>query len=620
MMKTKMMCLALALATCLCTTQASAAEAKEKAKDDAKGVIAVFSLDGPVLETPMQEDFLFLSQRGESLKDLVARMKDARDDKDVKACALLLENAYLNLAQIEEIRQVMDQIKSAGKDVHTHADSLSTGSYALLSGASRISVVPTGDVWIMGLLAESPYLRGLLDKIDVKPDFLTCGDYKSAAEIFMRDGPSPEAERMLAWLLDSIYQTYVTLVADGRGVSTEKARAWIDGGPYTAERAKELGIIDDVQFRQDFVAQLKAKYGDGVQFDRKYAKKKRDEIDLSSPLAVFKIWVELLKGPKKAAAEKNAVAIVYVEGPILPGKPEVNPFVMEKAAYSTPIRKALDKVADDDSVKAAVLRIDSPGGSAVASEIILDATKRVKGKKPFVVSMGSVAGSGGYYVACGADTIFADSSTITGSIGVVGGKLATTGMWSKIGITWHSSKRGANADMLSSEDVFTDQQRKRLQALMDEIYAAFKGHVTAVRGDRLKKQIDEIAGGRVYTGQQALELGLVDRIGTLRDAIEYSAKQAKMKDYEVRVVPRPKTFVELLSQDLLDKDEDDDALSTSLGRLAGDRSAWLFDAVLPYQNRLDPRRLEAVKMALMRLALLQDERAVLMMPEIYIND
>jgi len=618
-MKTKMICLALALGACLCTTQTTAGEGKEKKKTDGKGVIAVFSLDGSVLETPAKEDFLFVSQRGESLKDLVARMKEARDDKDVKACVLMLENASLNLAQTEEIRQVMDQIKSAGKPIHTHADSLSTGSYALLSGASRISVVPTGDVWIMGIFAESPYLRGLLDMIEVKPDFLTCGDYKSAAEIFMRRGPSPEAERMLAWLLDSIYETCVTLVAEGRGVSTEKAREWIDGGPYTAKRAKKLGIIDSVQFRQDFLADLKAKYGDGVQFDKKYAKKKRRELDLSSPLAVLKLWAELFQGPKKKAAEKNAVAVVYVEGPILTGKADVNPFVMEKAAYSTPIRKALDKVAGDDSVKAVVLRIDSPGGSAVASEIILDATKRVKAKKPFVVSMGGVAASGGYYVACAADTIFADASTITASIGVVGGKLATTGMWNKIGITWHSSKRGANADMLSSEDVFTDEQRKRLQAVLDEIYSTFKGHVVAARGDRLKKDIDQIAGGRVYTGRQALELGLVDRIGSLEDAIAYCAKQAKIKDYEVRVVPRPKTFMELLSEDLIDQDEDDDAISTWLGRLIGDRSVSLFDAALPYQDRLDPDRLDVVKTALKRLALLQDERAVLMMPEIYIG-
>ena len=165
-----------------------------------------------------------------------------------------------------------------------------------------------------------------------------------------------------------------------------------------------------------------------------------------------------------------------------------------------------------------MLRVDSPGGSALASEIILDATRRVKAKKPFIVSMGNVAGSGGYYVACGADTIFADEATITGSIGVVGGKLATSGLYDKLGVTFKAYRRGQNAGMLASGDAFTPGERLKMRSWMDEIYGVFKGHVTAIRGNRLKKPIDDLAGGRVYTGKQALELGLVDRIGTLHDA------------------------------------------------------------------------------------------------------
>src|SRR5262249_42540420 len=159
----------------------------------------------------------------------------------------------------------------------------------------------------------------------------------------------------------------------------------------------------------------------------------------------------------------------------------------------------------------------------------------VKAKKPFVVSMGDVAGSGGYYVACAADTIFADESTITGSIGVVSGKLVTTGMWNSVGVTFKEYQRGANSGMLSTSRPFSKQERDRMQSWMDEIYGVFKGHVTAIRGNRLKKPLDEIAGGRVYTGRQALDLGLVDKIGTLNDAIKYVAGEAKVKDYDVRV-------------------------------------------------------------------------------------
>src|SRR5205085_5197410 len=195
----------------------------------------------------------------------------------------------------------------------------------------------------------------------------------------------------------------------------------------------------------------------------------------------------------------GAVAVVYVDGPIVIGGGTPSPFG-GATARAVAVRKALDEAARDDSVKAVVLRVDSPGGSAVASEIILDATRRVKAKKPFVVSMGDVAGSGGYYVACGADTIFADESTITGSIGVVSGKFATNDMWKKVGVTFHAYQRGKNAGILATDKVFTPEERKRMQAWMDEIYDVFKGHVVAIRGKKLKKPIDELAGGRVYTG------------------------------------------------------------------------------------------------------------------------
>ncbi len=586
-------------------------------KPDADAMIAVFALDGPVVEAPLGSD-LFGSIGSESLHDLLQRMEQAKDDRHVRAIALLVGDASLGLAQVEEIRRVLDAIKAVGKEVHAHAESLSLRTYALASGASRLSVVPTGDLWVVGLHGESPYLRGLLDKIGVKPDFLTCGPYKSAAEIFMRSGPSPEAEAMQNWLMDSVFATNVALIAAGRRVPAEKVRAWIDGGPYTAAKALEAGMIDAVEFRQDFVAALKKKYGEEVKLATRYGKRKGPEVDLSSPLGVFKLWADILQGPPRKKLAKDAVAIVYVAGPILPGKGSPSLFGTDRIAYSTPIRKALDQAAEDPSVKAVVLRVDSPGGSATASEIILDATKRVKAKKPFAVSMGGVAGSGGYYVACGADTIFADASTMTASIGVVGGKFATTEMWNRLGVAWKAYRRGAGAGILATDDVFTPDERAKFQAWMGEIYEVFKGHVVAARGNRLKKNLDELAGGRVYTGQQALELGLVDKIGGLRDAIRHVAGQAKLKDYEVRVLPSPKNFIEALVEELGGKEIAEPDLS--LPGLVARRYWGLWDAVLPHLQTLEPQRLAALKTALMRLSLLQEQRAVLMMPETVVRD
>jgi protease IV len=613
-------CSLIALVVCLMAVPLAQADAK---KADAKSVIAVFTFDRPLMEKPQGEEFpLFSTIKPSSLKDVVERMKKAKDDQNVKAVVLLLDEVELGLSQSEEIRQALDGIKAAGKEVYAHVDSmLMTRSLALAASASRISVTPTTVIIVSGFNAESPYLRGLLDKVGVKPDFLTCGAYKSAAEIFMRKGPSPEAAEMRNWLLDSLYSSYQKTVAEGRKVKPERVREWIDGAVYMPEEAVKQGIIDAVEHRQDFEATLRKKFGEEVKFDLKYGKKQQEGVDLSSPFGLLQFWMKLLEGGKKGPTGKDVIGIVYVDGAILPGKPEPSPFTDSSGyAYSTPIRKALDKIADNKDVKAVVLRVNSPGGSAVASEIILDATKRVKAKKPFVVSMGSVAGSGGYYVAMGADTIYADASTITASIGVLGGKFATTDMWNKIGVSWDSSRRGANAGLLSTDATFTESERKKLQGWMNEVYGVFKGHVVDARGSKLKKPIDELAAGRVFTGQQALELGLVDKIGTMEDAIKDVAKQAKIKDYEVRVYPEPKNFIEVLMEDLTDGDKDANHLSLSTSGVMAAREISILDLALPHLKGLDGERLERVKAVIRQLDLLQQERAVLLMPEITIRD
>jgi protease-4 len=611
----------LILAVCLLAVPLAKADGEKK--DEAKAVIPVITFDAPLLEKPQGEEFpLFSAINPSSLRDVVERLKKAKDDKNVKAVALLVDEVDLGLTQIEELRQALDGVKASGKDVYVHVDSvLPTRLLALAAGATRISATPTTIIMITGFNAESPYLRGLLDNIGVKPDFLTCGEYKSAAEIFMRKGPSPEAARMRNWLLDGLYENYQQSVAQGRGVKPVQVRQWIDGAVYTPEQAKELGIIDSIQHRQDFEAELRGKFGAEVKFDAKYGKKKQLEgIDLSSPFGMLQIWAKILQGGKKPSTGKDVIGIVYVDGAIMPGKPDPSPFGTDANAYSTPLRKALDKIAEDKHVKAVVLRVNSPGGSAVASEIILNATQRVKAQKPFVVSMGSVAGSGGYYVSMGADTIFADASTITASIGVLGGKFATTEMWNKIGIHWDSSRRGANAGLLSSDAVFSEAERQKMQNWMNDVYGVFKGHVVAARGAKLKKPIDELAAGRVFTGRQALDLGLIDKIGTLDDAIQFVAEQAKVKDYEVRVYPEPKNFIEILMEDLSDSDRDPNHLAISLSGLATSRTASILDLALPYLKGMDRNRLESVKTALRRLDLLQQEHAVLAMPEIDIRD
>jgi protease-4 len=589
---------------------------KAEKESTGKAALAVFRLRGAVVETPGESGLPFGSEHSVALKDLIARIKKAADDEAIKGVVISLEGGHLSIAQTEEVRQALSRLREKGKKIYAHADELSMADYALLAGVDRLSLVPTGDLWLTGMYGESPYLRALLDKVGVQPDFLTCGDYKSAAEMFMREGPSPQAEEMQNWLLDGLFRTQLKLIAEGRHVDVEQVSTWVDEGPYSASKAKQAGLIDAVEQKEDFEAAIKSEHGEKVKFNHKYGEKTQPELDLSSPFAALNVWAELIGGAKKKKTYKNSVAIVYVDGPITLGDPEFSVLGGGgPVAASTPLRKALDKAADDDTVKAVVLRVDSPGGSATASEIILNATKRVKAKKPFVVSMGGVAGSGGYYVACAADTVFADESTITGSIGVVGGKLATNDLWKKVGVKWKAYQRGTNASILSSMQVFTPEQRKRMQSWMDEIYGVFKGHVIEARGNRLKKPIDDLAGGRVYTGRQALELGLVDRIGTLDDTIRFIAEEAKLKDYEVRVIPETKNILERLLEEAEGPKEDAQHVSLA----AGGRSDALLRSVLPYLESLDPARVRAVARALRNLETLRAEGAVLMMPELVVQ-
>jgi protease-4 len=423
--------------------------------------------------------------------------------------------------------------------------------------------------------------------------------------------------------LDGIFDGYVRLIAGGRKVAPDKVRQWIDKGLYGAEEAKRLKIIDDVEFRADFVSGLQKEYGEKIKFEKRYAKKKDLDIDFSSPFGILKFYADLLAGPRRTKSDKDAVAIVHVEGPILAGSadPGMFPFGTQGIAYSTPIRKALDEAAKEESIKAVVLRVNSPGGSAVGSEVILQATKRLKEEKPIVVSMGDVAGSGGYYVACGADTIYADPSTITASIGVVAGKLVTTDMWNKIGINWKSYDRGESSGILSGDERFSARERETLQSWMNEVYVTFKGHVTTIRGDRLKKDIEDLAGGRVYTGRQALELGLVDKLGGLDDAIHDVAQQAGLKEFDVRVVPRPKNLAELLRESLTGGDEDDEqTLSTpKLGRMSV-HGTGIIELAMPALKQVDPQRAGRLLDALRQLEVLHEEHVSLSMPILHFSE
>lgn len=559
----------------------------------------------------MEDPFGLMAGQATSLKDLVARLDQAGADSQVKAVILTFDGMSFGFGQLEEVRGSIQRVRDAGKRVYVYAEGMSTFTYALLCAGDHLSVAPQSALWIMGFYAETPYVKDLLDKIGVQTDFMHMGAYKSAAEIFTRTGPSEPAEENLNWLYNGWYDALAGMIAQSRGKTSEQVRELIDHGPYMAEQAKEKGLIDAVETREQFIARVKKEIEGPEQIDNRYGAKAGPQMNFSNPLALFSVLAEMFKPAQ--VSHKDSVGVVYVSGAILPGYGQPTFFGATDAAFSGDISKALEQAAKDSSVKAVVMRVDSPGGSAEASEVILNATRRILGAKPFIVSMGDVAASGGYYISCAADTIFADEATITASIGVVGGKLVTTGLWDKLGINWVAHKRGANADLFTSSHPFDDSQRQVLEGYMGKVYEVFKGHVAKGRSSKLRKPLEEMAGGRVYTGKQALELGLVDEIGGLKQAVDYAAAKASLKDYEVRIIPEPTDFLtELLEQSSGGGERPTDiSLSGVAGPMAGHPAvAPLLDLL----GKTEPRRARALLQVLQRIDLIQREGVIMMMP------
>ena len=511
--------------------------------------IAHIRIAGAIIETPQAMPVVFFgTEQPMSLKGLIERLRQARQDRSVKAVILDLGDARLGIAQLQELHAEIRRFKAVDKQVFVHAVTLDTLTYALATAASHISIVPGGEVGLIGLHVRSPYLKGLFDKIGLKADFVGAGEYKTAPETFTRTGPSDNSKEMTGWILDSLYDSVVETIAVGRGLPGDKVRALIDGGPYGAADALKAKLIDSVSHHDRFAADITNRYA-GAVIVKDYGRQNPFGEMPSDMLGMFNHLMKMMRGQgSQMAGTVPVIAIIYIDGPIRDGRSQPSLFGGQTVAYSDTIRKALAFAARSPVVKAVVLRINSPGGSATASEVIHNATKMVKfGNKPLIVSMGNVAASGGYYAAASADMIFVSPGTLTGSIGVFGGKFVTTGGWGMLGINWSSDQRGEMAGILSSAQPFTDAERAKVTESIAQVYTMFKSRVTNGRGDRLNKPIEELAGGRVFTGAQAVELGLADRIGGLADAIVFAGKKAGLKRFEVKVLPRPPTIFDMLS-------------------------------------------------------------------------
>ncbi len=439
---------------------------------------------------------LLIGEGRAGLDEVLLALDAAAEDPRVAAVVARIDATSHGFAAAQELRAAIARLREAGVPTLVHAESFGEGGpgnegYYLASAFEEIWMQPGGLVAITGLSLEMPFLRGLLDRIGVMPEVMRREAYKTVFETFTERAPTAANREMLEAILDDLFATFGEGIAAGRSLDPATVLDLVDSAPFTGEEALTVGLLDRIGYFDEALAAARAGAGGA------------EEIALEDYAAAL-----------EPAQEAPVVALVHASGTILPGSiPEA------EGIGSETLRRALARALEDETVDAVLLRLDSPGGSAVASITIARAIDRLRAAgKPVVVSMVNTAASGGYWIASRADRILAWPATLTGSIGVVSGKPVLAGLWRNLEIDWASSRRGRNAGIWSLNEPYDAEARARMERILDDLYERFKATVAEGRGLD-PEQVEAVAKGRVWTGRQAFERGLVDRLGGLREAL-----------------------------------------------------------------------------------------------------
>lgn len=515
----------------------SQAQEKKTPKKEPTTNLIVVKIAGDLPEYVSIEGF---EGQQPSLHSVLEMLYKAKNDAEIHGMILEVGEPAFGRAKMAALMKALAEFKASGKPIYCYVESLSTNSYLLASQASRLSLYPTGDVFIPGVAMQMMFVKGLLEKIGIEADFITQGKYKSAAEMMTRNSSSTPAREANMAMLDDMYDGLVSAIATARKISPEKAKKVINSGILSAETAVEMGLIDHAEYSDEFEAAMKAAHTHPIKKITKYNQKEMPQLDPSSIFSMFSFFSQVLNPPKKTESKSPKVAVLYASGGISSGKaPAPSLFGTSEGIYSDDLCKTIRELREDDTVKAVVLRIDSPGGSALASDVIHRELELLKAKKPIIASMSDVAASGGYYIAAPCDLILAEELTITGSIGVLGGKMVIGKVLENIGIRTETLTRGKYMELFSTVRKWNEEEREIIDGFMSKTYDEFVNVVA--KGRKMSAyDIHKVAQGRVWTGKAALQVGLVDQIGGLVDAIQEAQKSAKLTDQKYEVVPYPK--------------------------------------------------------------------------------
>ena len=512
-----------------------------------------FTLDGTYTDTKTVGTFGTSSTK--TLRGLFKKLDTLKTDDEIAGIIFKIDNVSVGWATLQEIRNKLHEFREAKKETIGYLESGGNAEYLLAAAMERVVLMPTGSLNLTGLRAEVLFYKGLLEKLDIQADMLAMGKYKSGVEPYMRDGMSDAFRESMTALLDDLYAQLLAHITENRdGITAEGVSDLVNRGPFTAEEAQQEQLVDALQYYDELLDTLKtASPDEDVQIVKPDYERKRKVPDMNSFAGLMQLF-SMLNPPRQTRTDtaENQIALIYANGPILPNIESF--FASMPVITPETLKEAFEKARTDASVRAVVLRIDSPGGSALASDLIWREVMLTQREKPVVVSMGDIAASGGYYIAMAAGTIVAHPSTLTGSIGVFGGKLNMKGFYNKIGLTKEIIAHGQNATLYSDYGGFTPTERERVEKMMKTIYKDFVSKAAAGRG-KTYDEIDEIAQGRVWTGKQAKTLGLVDELGGLETALSIAKVEAGFTDDDevnLIVLPEQKPFFEQLMERMIE--------------------------------------------------------------------
>lgn len=503
------------------------------------------TLGGVVTETKSAQLDLFGSAGARvELSDVAEAIRSAATDPAVRGLVLRLRGAAMGRSQREALRRELLRFRDSGKPSYCFLESAGTGDYLLASAAGQVSLAPAGTIEIPGVGLQKIYFKGLLEKVGIRMQELRMGRYKSAVEPFTREGTSRAVREETESLLDELYEDLVGALAENLGRDRVLVRALIDRGLYTAREAKEAGLVHHVEFEDAMLARVR---GDEEIAVRRAKLGDAPAYPAPGFAGMMQLMNELFSPSATPKSDAPKIAIVHATGAIESGGGVPNPLTAGQSITSNEMVPLLRRLRGDPAVLAVVLRVDSPGGSALASDLIAREVALTAKSKPLVVSMADLAASGGYYISAPATWIVAENTTLTGSIGVIGGVLDLRGAYDRAGIRVEAFTRGKSADLTDPYGRLSEAGRERLLGFMRKIYDRFLEIVAEGRGMEVSA-VASIAEGRVWTGGQAAELGLVDQVGSLEDALAKARELAGApEDVEWLHLPEPKTLFDLLS-------------------------------------------------------------------------